>query len=111
MCCGMPPDVYDVVVLGSGGAAFAVAFAARERGWKVAVVLSGVSPQPQLLNALAPFEITIIGGRVRRDEDEHYLDVDGRLLYGAQVIDNGQQGCTADDPLDALTDVNLATRL
>jgi succinate dehydrogenase/fumarate reductase flavoprotein subunit len=45
----MPPDVYDVVVLGSEGAAFAVAFAARERGWRVAVVLSGAPPERRLL--------------------------------------------------------------
>ena len=111
MCCGMPPGVYDVVVLGSGGAAFAVAFAARERGWRVAVVISGAPPEPRLLRALAPFEITIIGGRARRDVDEHYLDVDGRLLYAAQVIDTTQRGCTADDALQALTDVNLTTPL
>jgi succinate dehydrogenase/fumarate reductase flavoprotein subunit len=111
MCCGMPPDVYDVVVLGNGGAAFAVAFAARERRWRVAVVLSGAPPERRLLEALACFEITIVGGSVRRDEDEHYLDVDGRLLYGAQVIDATERRGPADDALEALTDVNLATRL
>jgi hypothetical protein len=48
---------------------------------------------------------------VRRDEDEHYVDVGGRLLYAAQVVDTTQRGCTADDALQALTDVNLATPL
>lgn len=111
MCCSMPPDVYDVIVLGSGGAAFAVAFAVRERGWKVAVVLSGAPQQPRLLEALAPFELTIIAGHATRDADAHYIEVDGRLLYGAQLIDTTQQGCTVDDALQALGDVNLATPL
>lgn len=110
-CCGLPPDLYDVVVLGSGGAAFAVAFAARERGWRVGVVLPEAPPKPRLLDALALSEITLIGGRVRRDDDEHYVDVDGRLLYGAQVIGAAERYHTADDALEALTDVNLTTPL
>lgn len=103
MCCGIPPDVYDVVVLGDGAAAFAVAFAARERRRKVGLVLPTVPSVPRLLEVLGDFELTVITGDARRDPDDgHYLDVDGRLIYGAQVVDTVNEHRTIEDALETL---------
>lgn len=86
MCCGGYPDMYDVVVLGGGAAAVAAAFAARDAGRRVAVVLAGRPLDERLAAALSRTEITLIEGWPRRDE-EHYVHVDGRLVFGDVVID------------------------
>jgi NADPH-dependent 2,4-dienoyl-CoA reductase/sulfur reductase-like enzyme len=70
MCCSIPPDVYDVVVLGDGSAAFAAVFAARERGRKVGLVLPNTPPAPRLLDVLARFELTVILGCARADSED-----------------------------------------
>lgn len=85
MCCGVPLDMYDVVVLGGGPMAFATAFAVREAGRTVALVLAERRLDEWLAAAMARFEITLIAGWPHR-EDEHYLDVEGRLVYGERVV-------------------------
>lgn len=85
MCCGAPLDMYDVVVLGSNAVAFATAFAAREAGCSVALVLAERGLDERLAAAMSRFEVTLIEGWPRR-EDEHYVDVEGRLVYGERVV-------------------------
>lgn len=88
MCCGVPDDVYDVVIVvereDAVGPAFVEAFLARERRERVAVVLPCDPRVRRLRASLDLTEITLIEGRPRR-EDAHYLDVDGRLVYGERV--------------------------
>lgn len=89
MCCGVPDDMYDVVIVaerdGAVAPAFAEAFLARERQERVAVVLPRDPRVRRLRGHLDLSEITLIEGRPRR-EDEHYLDVEGRLVYGERVV-------------------------
>lgn len=77
--------MYDVVVLGADPVAFATAFAAREAGRSVALILGERPLDGQLVAVMARFEITLIEGCPRR-EDEHYVDVEGRLVYGERVV-------------------------
>ncbi len=86
MCCGVPIDMYDVVVLGGGPVAFAEAFAEREAGHRVAVVLAGRPLDERLAAAMSRFEINLIEGWPEH-EDEHYVDVEGRLIYGERIVD------------------------
>ena len=89
MCCGVPDDMYDLVVVvereGAMAPAFAEAFLARERGERVAVVLPRDLRVGRLRDSLELSEIALIEGCARR-EDEHYLDVGGRLVYGERVV-------------------------
>lgn len=85
MCCGVPLDMYDVVVVGGGPVAFAAAFAAREAGRTVAIVLANRPLDERLAAAMARFDVTLIEGWPER-EDEHYLDVEGRLVYGERIV-------------------------
>lgn len=86
--------MYDVVVIvdddNALADAFATAFLARERQERVAVVLPR-SPAfhryvRRLADHLSSSEITLIEGTPQR-EDDHYMDVDGRLVYGERIID------------------------
>lgn len=77
--------MYDVVVLGADPVAFAAAFVAREAGRSVALVLGERPLDERLAAAMSRFEITLIEGWPRR-EDEHYVDVEGRLVYGERVV-------------------------
>lgn len=96
MCCGMPEDMYEVVVIAPCGAArtdgcadaFAEAFLARERGERVVVILPrNAGIVARLRDALARSEVTILEGTVRRDaDDDHYLLLDDRLVYGERVL-------------------------
>lgn len=89
MCCGMPEDMYDLVVIADDpavvGAAFAEAFLARDRRERVAVVLPRDPQSRRLRDHLDLSEIVLIEGQARI-EDAHYLDVEGRLLYGERII-------------------------
>lgn len=89
MCCGVPDDMYDVAIVvegdGAVAPAFAEAFLACERQERVAVVLPRDPRVRRLSDHLDLSEIALIEGRPRR-EDEHYLDVDGRLVYGERVV-------------------------
>lgn len=94
MCCGVPEDVYDLVVVANSehqiGDAFAAAFVGREQEQRVAVVLphsqAVLANVQRLREALSLSEIGLLVGRVTRDADPHYLDVDGRLVYGDSVM-------------------------
>jgi hypothetical protein len=94
MCCGVPEDMYDLVVVADSerqlAPALAEAFLARDRRERVAVVLPCMStrhPEVQRLRrSLDLSEITLIEGHAARDADPHYLDVDGRLVYGESII-------------------------
>ncbi len=98
MCCGVPLDMYDVVVLGADPVAFATAFAAREAGRSVALIPSERPLDGRLAAAMSRFEITLIEGYPRR-EDEHYVDVEGRLVYGERVVSTlSAPGDGADHP-------------
>lgn len=101
MCCGIPEDLYDLVIVVDKpealadqplADAFAAAFVAREQGQRVAVVLPATDvlrPRVRRLRAVLDLsEIVLIEGSVRPEaaDDPHYLDVDGRLLYGERII-------------------------
>ena len=92
MCCGVPDDMYDLVVVvereGALAPAFAEAFLARERRERVALVLPCDPAVRRLRDSLDLSEIALIEGYARR-EDEHYLDVEGRLVYGERLVGAG----------------------
>lgn len=96
MCCGVPEDMYDLVVVvvaeGDTSGAFATAFEARARQEHVAVVVPGTDAfrahTRRLRETLERSEIAIIEGEATPDVegDPHYLTVDGRLLRAERVV-------------------------
>jgi hypothetical protein len=102
MCCCLPRDMYDIVIIGDGPAAFAAAFLVREVQGRVAIVLPGTPLTEDLRTAMSPYDIMLIEGHALRDGD-HYLDVNGRLLYGEHIIDTADDHATADATLAAVS--------
>ncbi len=94
MCCGVPEDLYDLVIVAESerqlAEAFVAAFLGRDRRQRVAVVLpssEGLHPEVRRLrHSLDLSGITLIEGHATRDADPHYLDVDGRLVYGDSIV-------------------------
>ena len=94
MCCGVPEDMYDLVVVAESerhlAPAFAEGFLGRDRRQRVAVVLPRTEtfhPEVRRLQrSLDSSEITLIEGYATPDSDPHYLNVDGRLVYGESIV-------------------------
>lgn len=85
--------MYDLVIVAESekhlARAFADAFVGRDRRERVAVVLppnQDLHPEfHRLRRSLELSEITIIEGSAS-DAGPHYLDIDGRLIYGESIV-------------------------
>lgn len=88
--------MYDLVILIDEerqiAEAFAEAFIAREERLRVALVLPRTDTLRPRVRRLREYldlsEIGLIEGHARPDApgDQHYLDVDGRLVYGERIM-------------------------
>ncbi len=96
MCCGVPDDMSDLVIVVTGerdvASAFAAAFEAREAQQHVSVVLPRTEPWPArtalLRHALKRSEVGILEGHAEPDADgdTHYVTVEGRLIRGDRIL-------------------------
>lgn len=96
MCCGVPEDMYDLLILVTQerdiGDAFAAAFEAREGQERVALVVPSSEAfrarTARLRRALERSDVSIIEGCAEPDADgdPHYLTVDGRLLRADRML-------------------------
>jgi succinate dehydrogenase/fumarate reductase flavoprotein subunit len=108
MCCNLPSDLYDIVIIGNGPAAFAAAFVAREAGARVAVAWSG-EPLPDELCSTLPqeYDIALAEGQPRRDGAD-FLYVDDRLIYGEHVVDTIHEHRGVDAAAEAVSEAAKA---
>ena len=96
MCCGVPDDMYDLVIVVTAerdvASAFAAAFEARAAEQHVSVVLPRTEPWPArtalLRHALERSEVSILAGHAEPDGegDMHYVTVEGRLIRGDRIL-------------------------
>lgn len=96
MCCGVPDDMYDLVIVVTDerdvAMAFASAFEAREGQQHVTLVLPKTEQfrarTARLRHALQASEVAILKGRAEPDaeDDAHYLTVEERLIRGDHVL-------------------------